>query len=97
MEAWNYNFMDYENNVYTKHHKTFSRKCVLENDFFVRTKHMKTFSNYFQGHYQTQENESVFQKMLFGKWVVFQMTFYGKTNRAKVWENDIPLINLQNN
>ncbi len=26
--------------------------------FFVRTKHLKTFSNYFQGHYQTQENES---------------------------------------
>ena len=76
--------MDYENNVYTKHHKTFSRKCVLENDFFVRTKHMKTFSNYFQGHYQTQENESVFQKMLFGKWVVFQMTFYSETNRALI-------------
>jgi hypothetical protein len=49
--------VDYENNIYTKHHKTFSKKCVLENDFFVRTKHMKTFSNYFQGHYQTQENE----------------------------------------
>jgi hypothetical protein len=41
-------FVDYENNVYTKYHKTFSRKCVLENDFFVRTKHMKTFSNYFK-------------------------------------------------
>ena len=27
-------FVDYENNVYTKHHKTFSKKCVLENDFF---------------------------------------------------------------
>jgi hypothetical protein len=40
-------FVDYENNVYTKHHKTFSKNCVLENDFFVRTKHLKTFSNYF--------------------------------------------------
>ena len=27
-------FVDYENNVYTKHHKMFSKKCVLENDFF---------------------------------------------------------------
>jgi hypothetical protein len=60
-------FVNYENNIYTKHHKTFSKKCVLENDFFVRTKHIKTFFNYFQDHYQTQENESVFQKMLFGK------------------------------
>ena len=59
-------FVDYKNNVYTKHHKTFSKKCVLENDFFVHTKHLKTFSNYFQGRYQTQENELVFQKMLFG-------------------------------
>ena len=60
-------FVDYENNVYTNHHKMFSKKCVLENDFFVRTKHLKMFSNYFQGRYQTQENELVFQKMLFGK------------------------------
>jgi hypothetical protein len=60
-------FVDYENNIYIKHHKMFSKKCVLENDFFVRTKHLKTFSNYFQGRYQTQENESVFQKMLFRK------------------------------
>jgi hypothetical protein len=60
-------FVDYENNIYTKHLKMFSKKCVLENDFFVRTKHLKTFSNYFQGRYQTQENELVFQKMLFGK------------------------------
>ena len=48
-------FVDYENNVYTKHHKTVSKKCVLENDFFVHTKHMKTFSNYFQGRYKKQE------------------------------------------
>ena len=60
-------FVDYENNVYTKYHKTFSKKCVLETDFFMRTKHMKTFSNYFQNCYQTQENESVFQKISFGK------------------------------
>ena len=43
-ELWKHEiimFVDYENNVYTKHHKTFSKKCVLENDFFVCTKHMK--------------------------------------------------------
>jgi hypothetical protein len=63
-------FVDYKNNVYTKYHKKFSKKCVLEFFFFfffVRTKHLKTFSNYFQGRYQTQENELVFRKMLFGK------------------------------
>ena len=68
-ELWKHEiimFVDYENNVYTNHHKMFSKKCVLENDFFVHTKHLKTFSNYFQGRYQTQENELVFQKMLFG-------------------------------
>jgi hypothetical protein len=60
-------FVDYKNNVYTKYHTMFSKNSALENDFFVRTKHLKTFSNYFQGCYQTQKNESVFQKMSFGK------------------------------
>ena len=32
-------FVDHENNVYTKHDKMFSKKCVLENDFFVSIKH----------------------------------------------------------
>ena len=26
-----------KNDVYTKYHKTFSKKCILKNDFFVRT------------------------------------------------------------
>ena len=43
-------FVDYENNVYTKHHKTFSKKCVLENDFFF----------FFSSAYQIHENESIF-------------------------------------
>ena len=47
--------------------KRFLKNVFWKMIFFVRTKHMKTFSNYFQGRYQTQENESVFQKMLFGK------------------------------
>ena len=47
--------------------KRFLKNVFWKMIFFVRTKHMKTFSNYFQGRYQTQENESVFQKILFGK------------------------------
>jgi hypothetical protein len=35
-------FVDYENNVYTKHHKTFSKKCVLENDFSAYQTHENT-------------------------------------------------------
>ena len=46
-------FVDYENIIYAKHYKSFSKKCILENDFFVHTKHLKTFSNYFKGCYQT--------------------------------------------
>jgi hypothetical protein len=41
-------FVDYENNIYTKHLKMFSKKCVLENDFFVRTKHLKRFPTIFK-------------------------------------------------
>ena len=80
-------FVNYENNVYTKHHKTFSKNCVLENDFFVYTKHLKTFSNYFQGCYQTQENKSVFLKMLFRKWVVFQIMSYVETKEPQCSTN----------
>jgi hypothetical protein len=37
-----------KNNVFIKHHKTFSKKCILENDFFVCTKHLKRFPTIFK-------------------------------------------------
>jgi hypothetical protein len=61
-------FVDYYIIGYTKHQKMFSKKCVLENDFFLSVPNIrKRFLTYFQGYYQTQENELVFQKIYFGK------------------------------
>ena len=37
-----------ENNIYTKHYKTFSKKCVLEYDFFFFFLTYQTLENFFQ-------------------------------------------------
>ncbi len=44
-----------------------SKICVLENNFilFCVLNTKKGFPTYFQGYYQTQENESTFSKFLF--------------------------------
>jgi hypothetical protein len=46
---------------------------------------IKRFPAYFRGHYQTQENKSIFKKMFSRKWVVFQKMFSGKTNGAQIY------------
>ena len=60
------------------HVLNYTRNIFFKNCIPNTRKHSQT---HFQGYYQTLENETVFLKMLFEKWIIFQKTLMLKQTK----------------